>query len=241
MIDSDQRSLAEAVGRVIDLTNASLAFWKTSRHQSMSLQDAAQQGDLEALRERIARGDDVDGRDGAGATPLRWACGMGHLECVQALIDANAAVDMVNNNGDTALIIAVESTSLDEIREECDVVSDGDDDSDEDSDMDEEELEQRNDERRQQRSERRLEERRQGKAWCVQALLEAMAPIRGADYRELAASFKCACERLRVLGQVVAASHVIEHASVLVKARVVTLTADAQDIVIDFARAVFAT
>ena len=58
---------------------------------------------------------------------------------------------------------------------------------------------------------------------------------------ERATSIKFACERLRVLGQVLAASHVIEHASVLVKARVVTLTADAQDIIIDFARAVFAT
>ena len=73
------------------------------------------------------------------------------------------------------------------------------------------------------------------------ALLEAMTPIRGTDFRDLAASFKCACERLRVLGQVVAASHVIEHAFVLVEARVVTLTADAQDIIIDFARAVFAS
>ena len=73
----------------------------------------------------------------------------------------------------------------------------------------------------------------------MQALLEAMAPIRGADFPDRAASFKYACERLRVLGEVLAASHVIEHASVLtVKARVVALTADAQGIVTDFARAV---
>ena len=167
---------------------------------------------------------------------------------------------------------AVESPSLDEIWEECAEESDVDDDSDEDSDVDEEELEQRYEERRQLRSERRLEERRQGRAWCVQALLEAMAPIPGPDCAprsgpfvpprsprssarvtwrfcmlgaqvslDRATSFKFACERLRVFGQVLAASHVIGHASVLVKARVVTLTADAQDNIIDFARAVFAS
>jgi hypothetical protein len=133
-------------------------------------------------------------------------------------------------------MFAIMSPTLDRIREECGAESDVDEDSDED--MDEEEREQRYAERLQQRSERRLEERRQGKAWCVQALLEAMAPIRGADFPDRAASFKYACERLQVLGEVLETSHVIEHASVPVEARVVTLTADAQGIVIDFARAV---
>ena len=72
----------------------------------------------------------------------------------------------------------------------------------------------------------------------MQALLEAMAPIRGADFRDRVASFQYACERLQLLSEVLATSHVIEHAAVPVKARVVTLTADAQGIVIDFARAV---
>ena len=146
---------------------------------------------------------------------------------------------------------ALESPSLDEILDEVESDGEGDvdEDSDEDSDMNEEELEQRSFERRQQRSERRLEERRQrrleerrqGRAWCVQALLEAMAPIRGADFRDRAAWFKFACTRLLVLGKVLATSHVIEHASVPVEARVVTLKADAQGIVIDFARAVLAS
>ena len=40
----------------------------------MFLHDAADDGDLEALRDRIARGDDVDRRVGAGLTPLTCAC-----------------------------------------------------------------------------------------------------------------------------------------------------------------------
>jgi phage baseplate assembly protein gpV len=67
-----------------------------------------------------------------------------------------------------------------------------------------------------------------------------MTPIRGADFPDRAASFQYACERLRVLGEVLATSHVIEHASVPVEARVVTLEADAQGIITDFARAVLA-
>ncbi len=83
---------------------------------------------------------------------------------------------------------------------------------------------------------------RQGRAWCVQALLEAMAPIRVAKFPDRAASFKVACERLQLLGDVLATSHLIEHESVpIVKARVLTLTAGAQGIVVDFALAVLAS
>ena len=78
----------------------------------MSLKDAAYDGDLEALRDRIERGDDVDGRDEWGSTPLIWACGHGQPECAQALIEAGAAVDMVNNNGWTALMAACVSGHL---------------------------------------------------------------------------------------------------------------------------------
>ena len=63
----------------------------------MTLCDAAEYGHLEALRDGIARGDDVDGRDAVGRTPLMFACDSGHHECAQALIDAGAALDGVNN------------------------------------------------------------------------------------------------------------------------------------------------
>ena len=221
--------------------DANAAVDKVDNDGSTALMDACRAGHLECAQTMIDAGAAVDMVDNKGRTALMRACMEGHHECAQALIDAGAAVDKVNNYGITALMKAVASPSLDEIREECDAESDEDEVSDDDSEMDEEELEQRNEERLQQRFERRLEERRQGKAWCVQALLEAMAPIRGPDFADRAASFKFACERLRVLGQVVTASHVTEHAFVLVKARVVTLTADAQDIIIDFARAVFAS
>ena len=64
----------------------------------MSLHDAVAIGDFTALRDRIAQGD-VDERDGRGRTPLMWACQFGHLECAEALIEAGAAVDIVDNAG----------------------------------------------------------------------------------------------------------------------------------------------
>ena len=41
-----------------------------SLSRRMALHDAASDGDLEALRDRIERGDHVDGRGGGGNTPL---------------------------------------------------------------------------------------------------------------------------------------------------------------------------
>ena len=35
-----------------------------------------------------------------------WACAGGHHECARALIEAGAAVDTVNNHGNTALMLA---------------------------------------------------------------------------------------------------------------------------------------
>ncbi len=70
----------------------------------MTLGDAAQDGNLHVLRDRIARGDHVDARDEWKLTPLMRACISGHHTCAQALIVAGAAVDKVDNFGRTALM-----------------------------------------------------------------------------------------------------------------------------------------
>ena len=54
----------------------------------------------------------------------------------RALLDAGAAVDMVNNFGETALMFAVRALFVDQIREECHAKGVVDDDSDEVSDAD---------------------------------------------------------------------------------------------------------
>lgn len=70
---------------------------------------AAQRGDANTVRQLLARGVPADGRGGDSTRrvrPLMEACFWGHLQCVQALIDANAAVDKVDNRGWTALMVA---------------------------------------------------------------------------------------------------------------------------------------
>jgi hypothetical protein len=221
---------ARAAVDVVDNRGCTALMWACCR------------GHYECARALIDADAALDTVDNYGRTALMRGCDKGHYECARAWIVAGAAVDQADNALETALMRAIESPSLDDILDEpeSDAESDVDEDSDEDGDVADEEREQRSDERRRQRSERRLEERRQGRAWCVQALLEAMAPIRAADFPDRAASFKVACTRLRVLGEVLATSHVIEYASVPIKARVVTLTADAQGVITDFARAVLA-
>ena len=180
---------------------------------------------MEALRERIARGDDVDGRDGAGATPLRWACGMGHLECVQALIDANAAVDMVNNNGDTALMRACINGHHECAQALIDAQAD---------------LELMNRDGRnalmiacESPPSYYSQSKRQGKIRCALAILAATAPIREPDSRDRAASLKLACDRLQLIEAVLASTHVIEYAPLLTRAR--DLQTDALGIIVTFA------
>ena len=56
------------------------------------LLDAARRGELEAVRELIRRGADVDGVRGDGMTALHFAAERGHAEVARALIDAGAAV-----------------------------------------------------------------------------------------------------------------------------------------------------
>ncbi len=56
------------------------------------LLDAARRGELEAVRELIRRGADVDAVRGDGMTALHFAAERGHAEVARALIDAGAAV-----------------------------------------------------------------------------------------------------------------------------------------------------
>lgn len=78
--------------------------------------DAARSGQLDTLRERIANGDDVDARDGAGNSALYHAARAGRTDLVEALVDAGADVDGVNDFGSTALHVAARYGHVDVIR-----------------------------------------------------------------------------------------------------------------------------
>jgi hypothetical protein len=74
---------------------------------SMSLHEAAMQGNLEAIRQHIEAGSDLNEKDPmSGASPLIIATVFGQIEVLKALIEAGADMNAGNNEGSTPLIIA---------------------------------------------------------------------------------------------------------------------------------------
>ncbi|GBG83729.1 hypothetical protein CBR_g37530 [Chara braunii] len=70
----------------------------------LTLHSAASTGDIEALKALLAEKDvDKDEKDAEGRTALHFACGYGELACAEALLEAGAGVDAVDNNKNTAL------------------------------------------------------------------------------------------------------------------------------------------
>ena len=192
----------------------------------MSLHVAAFDGDLEALRERIERGENVDGRGELGWTPLTCACIFGHHECARALIDAGAALDMVNDNGYTALMCACDCDHHECAQALIDAQADL-------------ELTNRGGQNAlmiacESPPSWYTQSMRQGKIRCALAILAATAPIREPDSRDRAASLKFACGRLQLIEVVLAMKHAIGDAPPLARAK--ALQTDAQDVVVIFAR-----
>ena len=145
------------------------------------------------------------------------ACFEGHRECAQALIEANAAVDMADDGVLTALMLACDSA-----HHECAQVL-----IDAQADV----------ELTNARGGNALmiatQSRRQNRIWWALALLEATALIQETDFPDRAASLKFACGRLQLIEVVLASTYVIEAAPPL--ASVNALKIDAQGIVVSFA------
>jgi len=71
---------------------------------SVSLHEAAFQGNLEAIQQHIEAGSDLNEKDPvSGASPLIIAAVFGQIEVVRALIKAGADVNSRNNEGSTPL------------------------------------------------------------------------------------------------------------------------------------------
>lgn len=72
----------------------------------MALLDAAQRGDIETVRARLAAGVDVNARNLAGISPLFFAVAEGHREIAALLIDRGANVHGRTSNGLVPLVMA---------------------------------------------------------------------------------------------------------------------------------------
>ena len=73
----------------------------------ISIHDAAESGNIEAVKQHLAAGADVNAKDESGWTPLHPATYSGHKEVVELLI-ANGANVNAKSKGWTPLDIAIE-------------------------------------------------------------------------------------------------------------------------------------
>ncbi len=73
---------------------------------SMSIHEAAGNGDIEAIKQHLAAGTDVNAKDGGGWTPLHHAAEAGHKEIAELLIANGADVNAKDKLGWTPLFYA---------------------------------------------------------------------------------------------------------------------------------------
>ena len=71
----------------------------TAKTPEISIHKAAYQGNIDAVRQHIAAGTDVNTQDDSGWTPLHWAASKVHNKVAKLLIEEGADVNVVNKDG----------------------------------------------------------------------------------------------------------------------------------------------
>ena len=69
----------------------------------ITIHDAANDGNIEAVKQHLADGADVNAMNRHGDSPLHLAAQMGHKEIVELLIAKGADVNAKDDDGDTPL------------------------------------------------------------------------------------------------------------------------------------------
>jgi len=75
----------------------------TAKAPDISIREAARTGNIEAVKQAIAAGADVNAKNKLGSTPLHEAAVIGHKEIAELLIAKGADVNAKNMGGETAL------------------------------------------------------------------------------------------------------------------------------------------
>ena len=83
----------------------------------ISIYDAARDGNIEAVKQHLAAGTDVNAKDfGFSQTGLHFAVKNGHKEIVELLIASGADVNAKDNDGETPLDFADKPETTDLLR-----------------------------------------------------------------------------------------------------------------------------
>ena len=80
---------------------------RENEDQDASLMTAACEGDVDCVKELIAKGADVNAQDQQGETVLMAAAKTGHTVCIAQLLQSNAQLNITDNEGNTALVHAI--------------------------------------------------------------------------------------------------------------------------------------
>jgi len=86
----------------------------TAEAPDISIHKAATFGNIEAVKQHLAAGTEVDAKDDNGFPPLHLAADRGHTEVVELLITKGAEVNAQSDGGNTPLDWAVDSAHSDE-------------------------------------------------------------------------------------------------------------------------------
>ena len=75
--------------------------------KEISIHDAAAAGDIEAVKQHLAAGTDVNVMDEDGWIPLHYAAANGHKEIAELLIEKGADLNAKDEDGGTPLDVAI--------------------------------------------------------------------------------------------------------------------------------------
>ena len=79
----------------------------TAKAPEISIHDAARTGNIEAVKQHLADGAEVNAKSSGGRTPLHWAAWHDRKEIVELLIAKGADVNAENNLHKTPLDMAI--------------------------------------------------------------------------------------------------------------------------------------
>jgi ankyrin repeat protein len=89
-----QQSVPQAEAKPVEpVAEATKPESPTTKAPDISIHIAVREGDIEAVKQHIAAGTDVNAKDNRGITPLLWATYDGHKEVAELLIAAGEDVN----------------------------------------------------------------------------------------------------------------------------------------------------
>jgi len=101
--ESQQSAPAPEAKPVEPVAEASQPEPPTTKAPDISIHVAAKGGNIEAVKQHLAAGANVNKKDQSGATSLHNAVSWGHMSTVRFLIDNGANVNALNGHGETPL------------------------------------------------------------------------------------------------------------------------------------------